>query len=42
MKSIIDQMNNCVHVWKSRNLTYSGKTLIVLKLWEFQKNIKKK
>jgi hypothetical protein len=21
-KSIIDQMKNCVHVWKSRNLTY--------------------
>ena len=22
-------MTNCVHVWKSRNLTYIGKTLIV-------------
>ena len=22
-------MKNCVHVWKSRNLTYTGKTLIV-------------
>jgi hypothetical protein len=29
-KSIIDEMKNCVHVWKSRNLTYTGKTLIVL------------
>jgi hypothetical protein len=28
-KSIIDKMKNCVHVWKSRNLTYTGKTLIV-------------
>ena len=31
-KSIIDQMKNCVHVWKSRNLTYTGKTLIVKNL----------
>jgi hypothetical protein len=23
-KSIIDKMKNCVHVWKSRNLTYTG------------------
>jgi hypothetical protein len=29
MKSIIDKMKNCVHVWKSRNLTYTGKTLLV-------------
>jgi hypothetical protein len=25
-------MKNCVHVWKSRNLTYTGKTLIVKNL----------
>ena len=31
-ESIIDQMKNCVHVWKSRNLTYTGKTLIVKKI----------
>jgi hypothetical protein len=31
-KSIIDKMKNCVHVWKSRNLTYTGKTLIVKNL----------
>ena len=28
-KIIIEKMKNCVHVWKSRNLTYTGKTLIV-------------
>jgi hypothetical protein len=31
-KSIVGQMKNCVHVWKSRNLTYTGKTLIVKNL----------
>jgi hypothetical protein len=31
-KSIIDKMKNCVHVWKSRNLTYTGKTFIVKNL----------
>ena len=28
-KSIIDQMKNCFHVWISRNLTYTGKALLV-------------
>ena len=28
-KRRIEKMKNCVHVWKSRNLTYTGKTLIV-------------
>jgi hypothetical protein len=32
-KSIIDKMNNYVHVWISRNLTYAGKTLIVKNLY---------
>jgi hypothetical protein len=27
-----DKMKNCVHVWKSRNLTYTGKTFIVKNL----------
>ena len=31
-KSIIDKMNNYVHVWISRNLTYAGKTLIMKNL----------
>ena len=31
-KSIIDKLKNCVHVWKSRNLTYTGKTLRVKNL----------
>ena len=28
-KSIIDKMKNCVHVWKSRNLTYTSRTASV-------------
>ena len=28
-KSIIEKMKSCIHVWKSRNLTYGGKTLII-------------
>ena len=28
-KSIIEKMKSCLHVWKSRNLTYVGKTLII-------------
>jgi len=31
-KSIIDQIENCVHVWKSRNLTYIY-TVVDLFLW---------
>ena len=28
-KSIIDKMKNCVHVWKSRNLTLIVKNLLI-------------
>jgi hypothetical protein len=28
-KSIIEKMKSCLHVWKSRNLTYVSKTLII-------------
>lgn len=28
-QSIIEKIKNCVHVWKSRKLSFSGKTLIV-------------
>jgi hypothetical protein len=32
-KSILDKMKNCVHVWKSRNLTYiQYRSLILLLL----------
>ena len=31
-KSILEKVQNCVHVWKSRKLTYSGKALIVKNL----------
>ena len=31
-KDIIDRMKNCVHVWKSRKLSYKGKTIIVKNL----------
>jgi len=31
-KDIIDRMKNCVQVWKSRKLTYKGKTIIVKNL----------
>jgi hypothetical protein len=28
-KSILEKIKSCLHVWKSRNLTYRGKTLII-------------
>jgi hypothetical protein len=28
-KSTIEKMKCCIHVWKSRNLTYGGKSLII-------------
>jgi hypothetical protein len=31
-KDIIDRMKNCVQVWKSRKLSYKGKTIIVKNL----------
>jgi hypothetical protein len=31
-KDIIDRMKNCIQVWKSRKLSYKGKTVIVKKL----------
>jgi lipopolysaccharide export system protein LptA len=34
-KTIRDKMKKCVHVWKSRNLTYTGKSLIVKNLLIF-------
>ena len=30
-KDIIDRMKNCMQVWKSRKLSYKGKTIIVKK-----------
>ena len=32
-KDIIDRMKNCVLVWKSRKLSYKGKTIIDIILW---------
>ena len=29
LKCIIEKIKNCVHVWKSRNLTYFRKLLII-------------
>ena len=31
-KSIIEKIKNCIQVWKTRNLTYTGKSLIVKNL----------
>jgi hypothetical protein len=31
-KDIIDRMKNCIQVWKSRKLSYKGKTIIVKNL----------
>jgi hypothetical protein len=31
-KDIIDRMENCMQVWKSRKLSYKGKTIIVKNL----------
>jgi hypothetical protein len=32
LKDIIDRMINCIQVWKSRKLSYKGKTIIVKNL----------
>jgi hypothetical protein len=34
-KDIIDRMKNCIQVWKSRKLSYKGKTIIVKNLLLF-------
>jgi hypothetical protein len=34
-KDIIDRMKNCIQVWKSRKLSYKGKTIIVKNLLFF-------
>ena len=31
-KDIIDRMNNCIQVWKSRKLSYKGKSILVKNL----------
>ena len=30
-KTIINKMKSCIQVWKTRNLTFKGKTVIVKK-----------
>ena len=31
-KSIIEKKKSCIHVWKSQNFTYGGKSLIIKNL----------
>ena len=32
-KTIINKMKSCTQIWKTRNLTFKGKTLIVQAFW---------
>jgi hypothetical protein len=32
-KTVINKMKSCTQIWKTRNLTFKGKTLIVQTFW---------